>query len=274
MRTEFKDNFIYRELGSGEELLQENGKGTNHLVFIISGNLEVMYGSLHPKEIAAGNMILLTPLSNYVCKAISSVEVLILEFEGLKHSCDKYIFQNLSPVFTLIKYEFQQLEIREPLWNALTLIIYYMKNSMMSEEMTWEKIRELFILIRAYYDVEDMVKLFYPLLGKNMEFRKMVIENFSRVKNAGEYASLCGYSLGVFQRKFKDVFGETVYQWMQKQKAEQIKHCLMTTDISLKELADEFDFASAAHLNKFSKVWFGMTPSELRQTYLLKKNLK
>lgn len=274
MRSKSKDNFIYREFAEGEELQQDVFKESNHLIFLLSGKLEVVYGSLQPKAMMAGNMVLLTPLSNCACKAIFPAQALILKFEGLRHSCDKYIFQNLSPVFTLLKYEFQELDIRAPLLKHLELIVYYLKNSLLSEEMTWEKIRELFILLRVYYDIEEMVMLFYPLLGKNMEFREMVMENFPKVKNAGEYADLCGYSPGVFQRKFKDVFGETVYQWMQKQKAEQIKHRLMTTDISLKELADEFDFASPAHLNKFSKIQFGMTPSELRQTYLLKKNLK
>ena len=42
----------------------------------------------------------------------------------------------------------------------------------------------------------------------------------------------------------------------------------------LKELADELNFASSVHLNKFCKIWFGMTPSEVRQTFILKKNLR
>ena len=49
----------------------------------------------------------------------------------------------------------------------------------------------------------------------------------------------------MFQKKFKDVFGETVYQWMQRQKAEYIKHRLMTSEVNLKELADELNFASS-----------------------------
>ena len=78
----------------------------------------------------------------------------------------------------------------------------------------------------------------------------------------------------MFQKNFKDVFGETVYQWMQRQKAEYIKHRLMTSEVNLKELADELSFASSVHLNMFCKIWFGMTPSEVRQTFILKKNLR
>ena len=49
-----------------------------------------------------------------------------------------------------------------------------------------------------------------------MEFKKLVVDYYLHVKSAGEFAELCGYSQGVFQKKFKDVFGETVYQWMQR----------------------------------------------------------
>jgi|GEM_PF-4467715 len=45
----------------------------------------------------------------------------------------------------------------------------------------------------------------------------------------------------------------------------------MTSEVNLKELADELNFASSVHLNKFCKIWFGMTPSEVRQTFILKK---
>mgnify|MGYP006873426280 FL=1 len=75
----------------------------------------MIYGDLYPRLISDGNMILLTPLSRCVCKAVSTVELIILGFGTLNHSCDKYIFQNLTPFFSLIKYEFRELEIRESL---------------------------------------------------------------------------------------------------------------------------------------------------------------
>ena len=93
--------------------------------------------------------------------------------------------------------------------------------------------------------------LFYPLLGKIWSSKKLVVDYYLHVKSAGEFAELCGYSQSKFQKKFKDVFGETVYQWMQRQKAEYIKHRLMTSEVNLKELADELNFASSVHLNKF-----------------------
>lgn len=274
MHTEVRNNFYSKSRKAGEEFQTSDYGDKNHLLFLLSGEMKVNYGNLYPRNIQSGNMLLLTPLSNYICHTLTPVEMIVLEFDTLAGGCDKFIFQFLSPIYTLIKYEFQELEIREPLKKYLSLIQSYLKVDSLSTALCQEKMKELFILLRAYYDTEEFVRLFYPLLGKNMEFRKMITDNYLRVKNASEYADLCGYSLGAFQRKFKDVFGETVYQWMQKQKAEQIKHRLMATEVSLKELSEDFDFASPAHLNKFCKIWFGMTPTELRQTYLLRKKLR
>lgn len=274
MLPDLKNQFYSFELVSGGALGSKEVNKINHLVFLLEGDIEVSYGDLCPRIISARNMLFLTPLSNYTCKAVTPVKIIIVGLDKIRHSCDKYLFQNLAPIYSLIKYEFRELEIREPLFAYLKLIQQYQEMNISAPELFLNKIKELFILFRAYYSMEEIAMLFYPLLGKNMEFKNMVTDNYPFVKNASEYAELCGFSLGVFQRKFKDVFGETVYQWMQRQKAEQIKHKLMTTDISLKELADELGFASPAHLNKFCKIWFEMTPTEVRQTFMLKKKLR
>lgn len=268
------DNLQYIEVEGEEILLKDEFYKNNYLLFLISGEIEVVYGNLKPRVISEGNMLLLDLLSGYVCKTRQFSEILLLKFSGLMPACDKFVFQSLAPIFTLIKYEFQELEIRPPLKLFLNLLLEYDRLRILNSELISEKLNELIILLRAYYDSEELTMLFYPLLGKNMEFKKMITDNYPKVHSATEYAEICGYSQGVFQRKFKEVFGETVYQWMQRQKAEQIKHRLMVTDVNPKLLAEEFDFASPAHLNKFCKIWFGMTPSELRQTYLLRKNLK
>lgn len=262
------------EATAGDIILQKEFDKNNFLVFLLGGEAEIFYGNLKPKIMKEGNVILLASLSNYVCKAHSSCRVLLLEIRESIPRCDKSVFQQLFAIFSLIKYDFQEIEIRPPLKLFLDLLSVYFEQRMMNEELLALKMEELMVLFRCYYNPEELTMLFYPLLGKNMEFRKMVTDHYAEVRNAKEYATICGYSQGVFQRKFKEVFGETVYRWMQRQKAEQIKHRLMVTDVNPKLLAEEFDFTSPAHLNKFCKIWFGMTPSELRQTYLLKKSMK
>ena len=229
IKSDLKNKFSYFKFEKDTVFQRNKADKNNNLVFILHGEMEVIYGDLYPRLISGGNMILLTPLSRCVCKAVSTVELIILGFGTLNHSCDKYIFQNLTPFFSLIKYEFRELEIRESLDRFLQLMQNYEQNQVPMADLASRKIQELFIILHAYYTSDELAMLFYPLLGKNMEFKKLVVDYYLHVKSAGEFAELCGYSQGVFQKKFKDVFGETVYQWMQRQKAEYIKHRLMTS---------------------------------------------
>lgn len=115
IKSDLKNKFSYFKFEKDTVFQRNKADKNNNLVFILHGEMEVIYGDLYPRLISGGNMILLTPLSRCVCKAVSTVELIILGFGTLNHSCDKYIFQNLTPFFSLIKYEFRELEIRESL---------------------------------------------------------------------------------------------------------------------------------------------------------------
>ena len=197
IKSDLKNKFSYFKFEKDTVFQRNKADKNNNLVFILHGEMEVIYGDLYPRLISDGNMILLTPLSRCVCKAVSTVELIILGFGTLNHSCDKYI---------------RELEIRESLDRFLQLMQNYEQNQVPMADLASRKIQELFIILHAYYTSDELAMLFYPLLGKNMEFKKLVVDYYLHVKSAGEFAELCGYSQGVFQKKFKDVFGETVYQ--------------------------------------------------------------
>ena len=273
-KFQLKSRFIYEEIEEGE-LLQRKSLWEYHCVlFFLSGKVEVIHNGSRPRMIEEGNMIFVARLSECVVEAKTKVSVVVMSFDDLLNTCDKFTFQNLVPISSLLKYEFEELPIRFPLDDYLNLVQIYIQDQLPGEYLWKEKQKELFILLRTYYANEELAMFFYPLIGKNMDFKKMVFDCYPMVRSVQDFADKSGCSPVVFQRRFKDVFGEPVYQWIQRQKAEHIKHLLMTENVNLKDLADEFDFASPAHLNKFCKIWFGMSPSELRETLLLKRKLK
>lgn len=270
-----QNRFRYVELVQGETFRRKDWKGQNQLLFFLTGEIEVIYSGSLPKKIEGGNMIFLSSMADCIGTALTPVKLIHLTFEDFVNVCDKNIFQYLTPIASLLKYDFSALEIRKPLDLYLQLLLIYSQDEKLPQKYLYpEKLKELFILFRGFYSNEELAMFFYPLVGKNIDFKQQVSEAYPRAKSIGDFAEICGYSPVVFQRKFKDIFGETVYQWMQRQKAEHIKHRLMTEEVNLKELIEEFNFTSPAHLNKFCQIWFGMSPSELRQTLLLKRNLK
>lgn len=272
--SEQECRFYYTELETAAVFQRENREEQDCLLFFLSGEVEVIYSGSRPRVVNAGNMIFLGRLTDCVVVAREPTACVVLVIDEVIDVCVHFTFQSLIPIASLLKYDFKELDMRRPLWLYLELLQIYLKDSISGRSLFQEKLKELIILFRGYYSTEELAMFFYPIIGKSMDFRNTVLDNYLKANSLADLAELCGYGLVAFQRKFKDVFGETAYQWIQRQKAEHIRHRLMTEDINLKELSEEFDFASMVHLNKFCKTWFGMTPSELRETLILKRNLK
>lgn len=266
--------FKYFELPAGDTLEKDSYARNNYLIFNLEGTMKYVYNGLKPQLFSAGNIIFLASQTNCMLTSDTKVRLLVIEFDELYSLCDKFTFQALSPIQSLLQYDFETLDIRYPLNEFLELQIEYLKDQMESEYLMEEKLKEVFIIFRAYYSKEELSMFFYPLIAKSVDFKNMVLANYRGNMRLEELAEACFYSKRVFQRRFKEIFGESPEQWILKEKSKQIRHYLSTSDISFKEIVEKLGFDSAVHLNKFCKTWFGMSPTELRQTLLLQKEIK
>ena len=88
--------------------------------------------------------------------------------------------------------------------------------------------------------------------------------NYPQARTAKELAAMNGYSLNHFIELFEKEFGDTPYQWMQKQKAKHILGRLLNENVSIKDIVFEFKFSCPSHFNKYCKQYFRATPSEIR----------
>lgn len=109
-----------------------------------------------------------------------------------------------------------------------------------------------------------MVKLI-PRNSKLKIFEDKVLRNYSSVKNITELAAVCDYDcLRTFTRHFKKCFRDTPYQWLLERKMEEIHSMVLSSDLSITEIAQMYEFKSVSHLvNLFSKR-FGISPQRCR----------
>ena len=109
-----------------------------------------------------------------------------------------------------------------------------------------------------------LVKLI-PRTSKDKLFQEYVVRVFSSCKNAAELAVRCGYDCQkTFTRHFKKSFGETPYKWMLDRKMEEIQSLILNSDITLKELAQLYDFKNITHLVNAYSTRFGIAPLKSR----------
>jgi AraC-like DNA-binding protein len=123
------------------------------------------------------------------------------------------------------------------------------------------KRNELFLLFFVYYTKEELTHFLSKLSSKDFQFKRFVMGNYLSIKNVGELAEKANYSISGFIKKFHSNFGESPYQWIQKQKAKQIYVDINDRKKTLKEIASDYNFSSYQHFAKFCKTYLGSPPT-------------
>lgn len=264
--------FKYFEFPAKEVLEKDSFEKCNYLIFNLEGEIKYIYnGSIH-RELHTGEIMFLGIQANCMLTLETEAKLLILGFDELYSLCDKFTFQALSPIQSMLKYEFDTLDIRYPMDDFLKLQIEYISNHRFDSYLFDDKLKELFIIFRAYYSKEELFMFFYPIIAKSMDFKNMVLANYRNDMRLEELAEVCLMSKRAFQRHFKEIFGETCEQWILREKSKQVRYYLSVTDCSFKEIIDKLGFDSSVHLNKFCKTWFGMSPTDLKKTLNIQKD--
>lgn len=99
-----------------------------------------------------------------------------------------------------------------------------------------------------------------------------VVRDFIELVNADDgshrsvsyYADRLCYSAKYLSTIVKEITGETPLQIINKHAIQQIKYRLRHSSLSIKEIADSFDFANPAFFGKFVKTHTGMSPQQYR----------
>lgn len=132
-----------------------------------------------------------------------------------------------------------------------------------SEEFCELKARELLLTALLTRGEEEMARWMAPLMMARDNFEAFVWANHDRARGVEHLAELAGMGLSTFKRKFTDTFGESVYQWMMKQKALSVGREMSSGRADIQELMSRFGFNSHVQFNRFCHKFLGEAPSIL-----------
>lgn len=273
-KTEEDAGFALKEAALGEHFdnRQQEIKA-NHLIFILSGEVSITKDSKEETRVRAGEFIFIPLSSHYTGTVIQPGTYISLSFfHDTISLCDKHMLSSYLDKAQHTPLCFEPLSVRAPLDMFLHLLESYLQAGVNCKHLHELKERELFIIFRTAYTKSEIIQLLYPIMGIEVDFKAAVLQHKDRVRSKQELAELLGMSGSELHRKFTQEFGETVQSWLQKQKNKEILSRLNYDFISIKEVAYELGFGSAAGFNKYCKNNFGCSPSELRQE--IKKSSK
>ena len=264
--NQVESGFKYIELEQ-EIFIQKECACWNYLLIFLDGKFIISQDQFKKRMFSAGTMVLLPKMSTFSGWGSCDSKLVALSFDTPPGSCDMFVLQSLAGICETIKYDFQATEIRYPLAPYLEVLTYYLKNGMSCGHLHELMEKELFFLIRGFYTKEEIAGLFYPIIGQDFCFKKMIMENYQKADSIETLISISNMGRSSFFTKFKNVFGMTAKRWIVKQRNRQILDEAMHPGATVKELMAKFMFDSQAHFTHYCKQHFGCTPKQLIEHY-------
>lgn len=262
--TDGNSEFEYIEVDAGSVFVVDDKK-KKYLLFFLEGSVKVRYNEFQDTVFNGGEMIFIPKSADCRGEALTKCSFIVHAYDAPITFCNKAELNSVVSHAEHVKFEFTSLAISEILHKYLMLLKSYLTLNISCKSMHELKHRELFLIPLALYDKRKLAQLFYPILGKSLDFRSKVMTYYTESRTARELAGFCRYSEGHFNELFVAEFGEPPYKWMQRQKAKHIIGRLEQSEVPLKEIADEFNFTSQSHFNRYCKAQFGEPASHVRR---------
>lgn len=244
----------------------ENTSKYNLIVFILKGEIRYYSGNNTPKNETEWKSLLFLANTQLRIESDKGAKLMIIRISGITQLCDTYSLRKLlySEKYNP-KNKITSLEVNDILKNYLTTLDLFITDGIKCISFFDMKIKELFLIFRAYYPKTDLLHFFYPLLSNDMSFSDFIQSNYTKVKTVKELADLSNYSLSGFQKKFKSVYNMPAHQWLTEQRMKAIFQDISNPNIPLKEICSKYQFSSLSYFNDYCKVKFGQTPGQLRK---------
>lgn len=264
--TSIESGFNYLEFPENCEF-EEEYTPKHYLLFFMEGDFILNYGQFKNRVFHAGNMVLIPRSSHFKVISKTDSSILTMFFDMPEENCDKMALQSLTEICKEIEYNLEPVAIHYPLILFLEMLIHCLRNKMNCLHFHHLMQQEFFFLLRGFYTKEEIATLFYPIIGKDIDFKDFVLQNYMKVNSIEQLISLSNMGRSSFFVKFSKAFGMTAKQWMLKQKDQRILEKIMGSEICIKDIVEEFGFDSAINFTRYCKQHFGDTPKHLIARY-------
>lgn len=247
-----------------EEYYTGKSKLYHNIVFLLEGELEFSYDNYLNRHFKGGEFFFVPLGAEMYARAITDTISITLTFSDAMNSvCDNCALHRYAKMTADLQHDFHSLAMTSQINMFIDLMQNYLQNKTQCKSLTDLKLKEFFTILPRNYTPRELSNFFYPIISKELTFRAKLI------KAADEGFTICGIAreLGMsartFSRKFNQEFGEPARYWLLKQKAQSIKLKLLVPGTTIADIMQEYKFTDMSHFSKFSKEYYGCTPTEL-----------
>lgn len=257
--------YFSKKLRSNEKYEIKSGH-RNTFLFVVAGSIVLSHKQDKIIHISGKQFILLPERLNFQIVATQLTDIMCITFENDENEWVCTTLRRLIPNSNNAHFCFSPLDSNPIVQSYLNSLKYCFHKSLFSRYLYQIKQKEFFFLFSETYTLEEQLQIFCPMiLRRRVDFRQFVLNNHLKIKTVPEFATLAGYSLSSFKRRFKEHFNESVYSWLQKKKAENVLQELQKENCDYKTIIRKFNFSSYNSFSKFCKKFLGETPSLIKK---------
>lgn len=230
------------------------------LVCLKSGRIRMLVGNQKEEIIASREMFLMRAGSCMLEIIYNSEIVFIMLDDGW------------NPLYKEIKDQSQTLQGNRLLFRLPTLEIkpgvalffedIFDENGL--QYNTRDLQDEMRIQLKKAYPKRALLQFMALLDDEVSVFYDFINNNYSKYRGVEELILLSGLTQSTFNRKFREHFGNSPYQWILARRADQIQRRLTDGVEAIGLIMRDFGFTDASHFNRFCRSMFGKTPTQLR----------
>lgn len=236
------------------------------LSFLLKGKVIIRYGISQQIILEEGQLFLLPVNVQYDYEAVEDTEVLHCVITANMRMCTRHSMKQFNEYLPAKKQKvLYYLEVDERIRVFIHHLANCLHDGLSCLHYQQMKREELFLYLRAGYSREELALFFYPLLGKDIDFKDFVLANYKNVHDVKDFAEMANMSVSTFSRRFKDTFSDTTQHWLIQRKAEEVLNDIVKSDLPFMEISDKYNFSSPSYFVSFCKTQYGKTAAELRK---------
>lgn len=241
------------------------------IMFVVKGNLKLSL-NMYEECMLEENTLFFHPGNvKSMMESLTDYTIIILRFNINIALCAQFPLEGLCDgAEQLEQKEVRVLPVSELIQPYVNSLMSLFENKNFCSYFHELKLKELLFLMKLSYSKEDLQQLFHPILNKDLEFTAKIYSNLHKVKTVKDLIEIFNYSYSGFEKRFKKIFGVSVYKWLQNERAKKIYHEITCTTKTIVTIGSEFGFSSPSHFNDYCRRMFNDTPGNLRKTNKIK----
>ena len=240
--------------------------GRFEIILIISGEILLSKKGIPDRNIKPQHMFLLSPGDVVVYSAVLDSSIVICRLNNTINYCRFYNSDELKEYLSSYHWEgLHIVPIKQPVRLFTRSLTTSVESGLRCKTYLQAKYTELMFLLRRYYLKAELVGIFRPLLGKDIELRTVVYQHVHECKSVKELAEKCYMSEVGFRKRFVTEMGISPKEFLLETKKHLIHNEIVNGDKPFKQICEEYGISTQQDFSRFCKARFGETPSNIRK---------